>query len=101
MGFPDDSDGKASVCNAGDPGSIPGSGRSPGEGNGNPLLPGKSHGQRSLVGYSPWGQKELEVTEGLYFSLFYYSRYMSNCDHVNFVVVYLFWRHGSVCNYNE
>ena len=30
-------DGKASLCNAGDPGSIPGSGRSPGEGNGNPL----------------------------------------------------------------
>ena len=29
--------GKASACNAGDPGSIPGSGRSPGEGNGNPL----------------------------------------------------------------
>ena len=37
MGFPDDSDGKESACNAGDPGSIPGSGRSPGEGNGNPL----------------------------------------------------------------
>ena len=31
------SDGKASACNAGDPGSIPGSGRSSGEGNGNPL----------------------------------------------------------------
>ena len=31
------SDGKASACNAGDPGSIPGSGRSPGEGNGNPF----------------------------------------------------------------
>ena len=31
------SDSKASACNAGDPGSIPGSGRSPGEGNGNPL----------------------------------------------------------------
>ena len=53
--FPDGLDGKASAYNAGDPGSIPGSGRSP-EGNGNPLpvlLPGKSHGQRSLVGYSP------------------------------------------------
>ena len=31
------SDGKASVCNAGDPGSVPGLGRSPGKGNGNPL----------------------------------------------------------------
>ena len=36
-GFPSGSDGKASVCNAGDPGSIPELGRSPGEGNGSPL----------------------------------------------------------------
>ena len=35
--FPGGSDGKASVYNVGDPGSIPGLGRSPGEGNGNPL----------------------------------------------------------------
>ena len=35
--FPGGSDGKASAYNAGDPGSIPGSGRSPGEGNGTPL----------------------------------------------------------------
>ena len=37
MGFPGTSDGKESACNAGDPGSTPGLGRSPGEGNGNPL----------------------------------------------------------------
>ena len=37
MSFPGGSDGKASACNVGDPGSIPGWGRSPGEGNGNPL----------------------------------------------------------------
>ena len=37
LGFPGGSDSKASACNAGDPGSILGSGRSPGEGNGNPL----------------------------------------------------------------
>ena len=36
-GFPGGSDGKASACNAGDPRSIPESGRYPGEGNGNPL----------------------------------------------------------------
>ena len=36
-GFPGGSEDKASACNAGDPGSIPGLGRSPGEGNGNPL----------------------------------------------------------------
>ena len=71
LGFPGGSDSKESVCSVGDPGSIPGSGGSPGEGNGNPLqyseatqqqqqqqpvlLPGKSHGRRSLAGYSPWG----------------------------------------------
>ena len=37
MGFPGGSDGKEFASNEGDPGSIPGSGRSPGEGNGNPL----------------------------------------------------------------
>ena len=37
FGFPSGSDGKVSACNAGDQGSIPGLGRSPGEGNGNPL----------------------------------------------------------------
>ena len=37
VGFPGGSEVKASAWNAGDPGSIPGSGRSPGEGNGNPL----------------------------------------------------------------
>ena len=37
LDFPGGSDGKESACNAGDPGLIPGSGRSPGEGSGNPL----------------------------------------------------------------
>ena len=37
MGFPDGSDSKESACIAGDPRSVPGLGRSPGEGNGNPL----------------------------------------------------------------
>ena len=37
MGSPGGLEGKVSTCNAGDPGSIPESGRSPGEGNGNPL----------------------------------------------------------------
>ena len=52
--------------NAGDGGLVPGSGRSPGEGNGNPVfLPGKSHEQRRLVGYSPQGQKESDMPERL------------------------------------
>ena len=37
LGFPGGSDGKVTACNMGGPGSIPGLGRSPGEGNGNPL----------------------------------------------------------------
>ena len=53
------------ACNVGDLGSIPGLGRSPGEGNSNLFLPGKSHGQRSLEGYSLWGHKELDTTERL------------------------------------
>ena len=31
------------------------------------LLPGKSHGRRSVVGYSPWGRKESDMTKGLHF----------------------------------
>ena len=54
---PGNSGSNESACNAGKPGSIPESGRSPGGGNGNPLHYScleKSHGQRSLVGYIPW-----------------------------------------------
>ena len=55
MGFPGGSEGKESACNVGHPASIPGSGRYPGEGTGNPLQDScleNPHGQRSLVGYS-------------------------------------------------
>jgi len=69
--FPGGSELKASASNAGDLGSIPGSRRSPGEGNGNPIqfLPGESHGWRSLVGYNPWGRKESDTTERLHLHL--------------------------------
>ena len=56
--------GKEATCNAGDVSLIPGSVRSPGERNGNSLQhSGKSHGQRSLVGYSSWGCKELATSK--------------------------------------
>ena len=67
-GFPGGSDGKESDCDVGDPGLIPGSGRSPGEKKRHAIpvfLPGEFHGQRSLVGYSPWGCKESDTTEWL------------------------------------
>ena len=54
------------VGDAGDMASTPGSGRSPGVGHDNPLqvfLPREFHGQRSLVGYSPWGLKESDRAE--------------------------------------
>ena len=68
MGFPCGSAGKASACNAGDLSSIPGLGRSPGEGKGSSILeaptlefwPGEFHGL-----YSPWGHKESDMTERL------------------------------------
>ena len=72
MDFPDGSDGKESTCSVGDPGSIPGSGRSPGEGNDNPLQCScleNPMNRGSLVGYSPWGHKESDTTEWLRLSL--------------------------------
>ena len=65
-GFPGGSDGKESTCNLEDLGLTPGLGRSPGAGHGNPLQYScleNPHGQRSLVGYSPWGHKESDMTE--------------------------------------
>ena len=53
-GFPGGSDGKVSVCNLGDPGLIPGLGKSPGEGNGNPL-------QYSCLG-NPMDRKAWQAT---------------------------------------
>ena len=56
-------------ASAGDAGSIPGLGGFPGGGRAwqptRILLPGESHGQRSLVGYSLWGCKESDMTEQL------------------------------------
>ena len=100
MGFPESSVGKESTCNAGDPGSIPGSGRSAGEGIGSPLqyswaslvaptcnagdlgsIPGLGRRERLPTPvfwpgefhglYSPWGHKQSDKTEQL--SLFCHS----------------------------
>ena len=131
------SDRKQSACNAGDPVSIPGSGRSSGEGIGNPLqyswaslvaqlikkiylqcgrlgfdpwvgkilwrrkwqptpvlLPGKSHGQRSMVGsYSPWGRKESDMTEQLQ-SLAWQVNFNHHQDQYCGLVDSLIWIHS-------
>ena len=67
LGFPGGSEGKESAYFAGDLGSIPGLGRSPGEGNG--WLPTpvfwleEFHGQRNLAEYSPWGCRKSDMIE--------------------------------------
>ena len=68
LGFPGGSDNKESTWSAGDLDLIPGLGRSPGGGRGNPLqyfYPETPHGQKSLVGYNPWCHKESDATERL------------------------------------
>ena len=66
LGFPGGTDSKESACNVGDLSSIPGLGTSPGGGHSDPLQYSwleNPHGQRSLVGYSPWGRRESDTTE--------------------------------------
>ena len=67
-GFPGSSAGKEFAYSAGNPSSIPRSGRSPREGHHNPLQYScldNPHGQRSVASYSPWGCKDLDMTEQL------------------------------------
>ena len=83
MGFPGGSHDKESICNVGDLGSIPGSGRPPGGGHGNPIQYScleNPHGQRSLVWRATWGHKVSDMIERLstydaipnYSDLFYF-----------------------------
>ena len=67
-GFLGSSAGKESACSMRDLGSIPGLGRSPGGGHGNPFQCScleNPHGKRSLAGCSPWVHKALDPTERL------------------------------------
>ena len=68
MDSPGGSAGKQSVCNAGDLGSIPELGGSPGGAYGNPLqypCLENPHGQRNLERYCPWGHRETDMMEQL------------------------------------
>ena len=88
--MPGGSDGKVSACNVGDLASIPGSERSSGEGNkwqSTPaLLSGKSHGRRSLIGYSPWGCKESDMTERLHFHFLSFKPLFTRIDLAGFLL---------------
>ena len=70
-GFPGTSDGKRVCLHCGTPRFNSWVGKIPWRRKWQPtpvLLPGKSHGLRSLVGYSPWGRKESDMTERLHFT---------------------------------
>ena len=81
--FPGGSEGKASACNTGDLGLYPWVRKIPWRRKWQPtpvLLPGKSHGQRSLVDCSPWDHKESDTTERLHFHfLSFKSQRGSSC----------------------
>ena len=62
-GIPGGSGGKLSAWNEGDQGLIPGSGRSPGEENGNPLQYSHLESHGSLAGYCAWDRKDSAMTE--------------------------------------
>ena len=73
LGFPGGSDSKEIAYNAGEVSWIPRLGRSLRRRAWQPIpvfLPAEFCGQRSLMGYSPWGPKELDMTERLTLSLF-------------------------------
>ena len=55
------------------------------------FFPGKSHGQRSLVGYSPWGRKKLDMTERPHF---HFPHFLSV-----YLNVYIWWVHVCICLY--
>ena len=74
LGYFGSSDGNESACNAGDLGLIPAVGKIPWRREQLPtpvFWPGEFHGQRSLVGYSPWSHKELDTAERLSLSLYH------------------------------
>ena len=88
--FPGGSDGKASVYNAGDLGSIPGWGRILGEGNGNPLQYSCLENPTDGRAWCPWGHKESDTTEQLHF---HFHRGYENFNKINSnISVSLSWK---------
>ena len=79
LNSPGGSDGKESACIAGDPGSMPGSGRFPGEGKGYPL---QYSGLENSMDYSPWDRKELDMTEQFSLHLVLVRKAMTKLDSI-------------------
>ena len=82
-GFPGGSDGKQSACNAGDLGLIPGSGRSPGEGNGNPLQYSCLENAMDIGAWQATVHRvaELDMTEHSAFSSVFFLLFADFCIH--------------------
>ena len=88
LGFPGSTEfpGKEFACNVGDLDSFPGLRRSPGWEHSNPLQYScleNTNGQRSLVGYSPWGHRESDRTERL--NTAHYHIYYNQCNKYSLV----------------
>ena len=80
--FPGGSVGKASVYNSGDLGSIPGLGRFPGEGKGNPLQYFCLENPMDGGAWCPWGRKESDTTERLHFQTFSFKLSLSMTNNI-------------------
>ena len=61
------------------------------------LLPGKSHGQRTLIGYSPWGHKESDTTERLHFHFHLQTRRRTLTRHRSFLDFLELWEKNIRC----
>ena len=105
MGFPSSSVGKESACNAGNPGSIPGSGRSPGEGNGDPLQYSclgnsmdRGHGGLQSMGLQRVRHNCVTFTFHIYsFFLFFFFHSVRTCLSLSIIsssfIIYFQWWH--------
>ena len=96
---------KVSAYNMGDLSLIPRSGRYPGEGNGNLIqyfCMEKSHGRRSLVGYSSWGHKQSDTTERLHFTNRIIDQFIVNIVALRkFKSIWHSWKYYSKHSYNH
>ena len=108
MGFPGGSDGKESACSAGDLGSIPGSGRSPGGGHGNPLLflPGESPWTEEPGGLQSLGHTEEDTAEQLSrahtaLRAMHYAECFSHMIYITFYLMFPIYQQGSHAHFAD